>query len=70
MISMPPSSEWDVLWLRRLASLDVEQYRHYTDTFCQDVCMLQQQGSIGAPLERARAAGQLQSVSIYFTAHL
>ena len=62
MLSLPPPREWDVLWLRRLASLDGEQYRHYTTTFRRDVRTLQQQAN-GAPSERVLAAVRLQLVS-------
>ena len=60
MLSLPPPHEWDVRWLRRLASLDCEQYRHYTTTLCRDVCALQQQANGGAPSGRLSAAARLQ----------
>ena len=62
MLSLPPPREWDAFWLHRLASLDCEQYRHYTATFYRDVCALRQQAS-GVPSERVYAVAQLQMVS-------
>ena len=53
MLSLPPPHEWDVLWLRRLASLDCEQYRYYTTTLCRDVWLLHQQ-AIGEKGHRRR----------------
>ena len=46
MLSLPPPHEWDVRWLRRLASLDCEQYRHALHHHALPRCM------------RAAAAGQ------------
>ena len=56
MLSLPPPHEWDVLWLRRLASLDCEQYRYYTTTLCRDVWLLHQQAIGAPPPERSSAA--------------
>ena len=63
MLSLPPPHEWDVLWLRRLASLDCEQYRYYTTTLCRDVWLLHQQAIGAPPPERSSAAARLQLVS-------